>query len=172
MPKTTIYIDAANIIYSAKNLGTEIDILKLVNHLRDVYRHCHVTYFTGRFSNYQPLYADLHAAGVEIVFKEIYNEDSKLKANCDVEISHKITSDILLQKTEEIIVLSGDGDFVPLYDFAKSNNIRVRVLPYEPVSCSRMVKRRLFIRISYLIESRDKFEQKSETTNEKRPATT
>jgi uncharacterized LabA/DUF88 family protein len=162
MAKTTVYIDAANILFSAKNLGIDLDMLRLVRYMRDVHKDGTVIYFTGKFVSHEHHYSDIRALGAEIVFKEIYNEEAKLKANCDVEISHRFTSDILLGKTDAVVVLSGDGDFVALYDFAKTKNIPILVMPFDWVSCSRMIKRReSFLRISYLIESRVRFEIKN-----------
>jgi uncharacterized LabA/DUF88 family protein len=162
MAQTTVYIDAANILFSAKNLGIDLDMLRLVRYMRDIYKDGTVIYFTGKLVSQEQLYTGIQALGAEIVFKDIYNENAKLKANCDVEISHRFTSDILLGLTQDVVVLSGDGDFVALYDFAKIKNVPILVRPFDWVSCSRMIKRReSFLRIAYLIESRARFEVKN-----------
>jgi len=94
----------------------------------------------------------IERAGTELVYKEIYNEENKAKANCDVEIAHRMTSDILLGVAERIVLVSGDGDFACLCDFAQSKNIPIRVMAFDPKSCSRVIKRRQFTRVSYLVE--------------------
>ena len=68
----------------------------------------------------------------------------------------------------EIIVLSGDGDFAYLYDFAKQEKVKVRVFAFDAKSCSRMIKKRNFIKLSYLIE----LSEKIGLQKEKPPAST
>jgi uncharacterized LabA/DUF88 family protein len=109
----------------------------------------------------QAEFDSLRARGVELVFKEVYNEDVKVKANCDVEISHRITSDILQKKVEKIVVVSGDGDFASLYDFARAQQVEVKVIACEPVSCSRVIKRRAFAQVSYLSDVSDRIRMKN-----------
>jgi len=166
MSQTVVYIDAANIILSAKNCNIELDILKVVRHLQDSFRTERIIYFSGNFASMRNLFLELENSGIEMVYKEIYNENNKSKANCDVEISHRITCDMLLSQVEKIVVLSGDGDFVHLYDFANARDIAVKVIAFDPASCSRMVKKRQFTKVSYLIELGPKI------TKEKPPAST
>ncbi len=152
MPHTVVYIDAANIILSAQNLDFDLEMFKLVRHLKDSFRSAHIMYFTGNFRSKREEFRALERAGVEMVYKEIYNEQHKSKANCDVEISHHITSDVLLGAVDKIVLLSGDGDFACLCDFAQSKSIAIKVMAFDPISCSRVIKRRQFTKISYLVE--------------------
>lgn len=152
MSRTTVYIDAANIIFSARNLNFDLDMLRLVRHLKDSFRPERVIYFTGNFKSMQEEFLTIEETGVELVYKEIYNEENKAKANCDVEIAHRMTSDVLRNLVKEIVLLSGDGDFACLCDFARSKNIPIRVMAFDPKSCSRVIKRREFARVSYLVE--------------------
>ena len=152
MLQTVVYVDAANIILSAQNLDFDLDIFKLVQHLKDSFRSAHIIYFTGNFKSKQEEFRALEQAGVELVYKEIYNEQHKSKANCDVEISHRMTSDVLLGTVDKVVLLSGDGDFACLCDFAQSKGVAVKVMAFDPVSCSRVIKRRQFTKVSYFIE--------------------
>ncbi len=166
MTGVIVYIDAANILFSAEDCGFDIDILRLMQYLKDRLRTDNILYFTGRFASKAKMFESLEAAGVEMVYKQIYNENNKTKANCDVEISHRITRDILCSDIQKIVVLSGDGDFVCLYDFARSRNIDTKVFAFDPGSCSRTIKRRPFTKVSFLIESIGLY------TKEKPPAST
>lgn len=152
MSKTIVYIDAANIVLRAKNVQLDLDMLRLVQYLKDSFRTEHVVYFSGNFRSLQKEFEDLRRHGVEVVYKEIYNEDKKNKANCDVEIAHRLTLDILQKDVEQIVLLSGDGDFAHLFDFAKSQDVAVKVFAVDAKSCSRVIKRRQFTRVSYLVE--------------------
>lgn len=155
MHPTIIYIDAANIILSAESIGFDLDMTKLIRRLKDVFRGASILYFTGDFKSKQGEFHVLTKEGVEMVYKEIYNESRKAKANCDVEISHRMTSDVLLHRPQRIVLLSGDGDFACLCDFTHSQNIDIKVMAFDPASCSRMIKRRQFTRVSFLIELGD-----------------
>ncbi|MDP3646030.1 MAG: NYN domain-containing protein [bacterium] len=152
MSKTVVYIDAANIIFSARNLSFDLDMLRLIRHLEDSFRPQHILYFTGNFKSMRKEFQAIGQVGVEMVYKEIYNEENKAKANCDVEIAHRMTSDVLRDSVEEIVLVSGDGDFACLCDFAQSKSIPIRVMAFDPKSCSRVIKRREFTRVSYLVE--------------------
>ena len=97
MRKTFVYIDAANIILSAQNNAFDLDMMRLIRHLKDSFRGAQMIYFTGRFKSKLLKYNELEKVGVEMVYKEIYNEENKAKANCDVEIAHRMTLDIVLE---------------------------------------------------------------------------
>lgn len=148
--KTIVYIDAANIILSCKNVDLRIDILKLIQNLKDKFRTEKIIYFTGNFKSMEKYFDTLIENGVEMIYKEIYNENDKTKANCDVEISHRITYDIENGLVDKVILLSGDGDFVHLADYINRNKKKITVIAAEPISCSRMIKKRQFIALSYL----------------------
>jgi uncharacterized LabA/DUF88 family protein len=135
---------------SFKNQEKEIDILKLFKYLRDKFRVQKIIYFTARFSKDSELYKTISEDGVEIIFKEIYNENSKVKANCDVEISHRITRDLDFSLVDDIVLLSGDGDFVHVLDYAKNLKKKVKVMAANPESCSVVIKRRGYLSVSYL----------------------
>jgi hypothetical protein len=102
------------------------------------------------------------------------NQNNKLKANCDVEISHKITRDIDMNLVDSFILISGDGDFVPLFDFAKSFNLIAKVIAFDPKSCARMIKQRFFLKVSYIVDDYHfyKDDNKMLFENEKPPTST
>ncbi len=101
--KTNIYIDAANIILSARDQGLNFDMVELIIYLKNKYRADKIIYFTARFEEHEQLYVGLYENDVEIVFKQSYREKNKIKANCDVEIAHKITLDIEKNKVQAIV---------------------------------------------------------------------
>lgn len=164
--KTTIvYIDAANVLMSFKNLSIIVDYDRFMNFLSDKYRPKKIIYFTGRFRADAEMYKLLETKGVEIVFKEIYNENSKLKANCGVEISHRITRDLDFNLVDKVVLVSGDGDFVHVLDYAFNSNRRVKSVAPHPSNCSLAIKRRSFLSVTYLSDVID-------LINEKPPAST
>ena len=163
---TYVYIDGANIIMSARNLNEGIDIIKIIQRISDVYRPEKIFYFSANFKSMQEVFLEMKTRQVDLILKEIYNENNKTKANCDVEISHRITQDIDFKKSKELILLSGDGDFAHILDFAHKESIRIKVLAFDPTSCSIVLKRRNYVKLSYLVEQVHLFR------NEKPPIST
>jgi uncharacterized LabA/DUF88 family protein len=173
--KIVVYIDAANIVLSARNLGFDIDIVRLARYIQDTFRPAHIIFFTGKISSLANEYAALCVRGVEVVFKEVYKEGTTVKANCDVDIAHRLTLDVQTEVTDSIILLSGDGDFVPVLDFARAKGAEVRVIAFDTMSCSRMIKRRMFTRVSFLVEAVARLAKESAgemPTHENTPTTT
>ncbi|MES2623504.1 MAG: NYN domain-containing protein [Patescibacteria group bacterium] len=145
-----IYIDAANIILSARDSGLDFDFIRLITYLKEKYKSHKVFYFTARFYEHEEIYMQLIKLDVEIVFKESFREKNKLKANCDVEIAHRITYDIENNLVSSIVLASGDGDFVSLLDYAKKKIESVICFSSHPRHTSNMIKMRSYLKISYM----------------------
>jgi uncharacterized LabA/DUF88 family protein len=121
-PLATAYIDSANIEKGISDLGFELDLDKFKTLLFQKY-NCHkFVYFTGKILS-DEYYKELETIGYEIVFKEAVRSNGKLKANCDVDLAHRLTLDIERKVVDQVILCSGDGDFAALLDFAKLNNL-------------------------------------------------
>lgn len=148
--RTNIYIDAANIILSARDSKLDFDILKLITYLKEKYKVQNILYFTAKFEEHTGIYFELNKLGVEIIFKEVYRDTNRLKANCDVEIAHRITYDIENNLVDGIILASGDGDFVSILDYAKTKLQTVICFSSHPKNTSRMIKTRLYLKITYM----------------------
>ena len=172
--KTIVYIDAANIILSMKSYNLNVNIEKLITYIKDKFRPNSIIYFTAKFSREKSLYNTILSAGVEMVFKEIYNEKNKTKANCDVEISHRITRDLDFLLVDKVVLFSGDGDFVHVLDYARNLKKEVKVVAATPLSCSIVIKRRGYLKVSYLVDDKDLLINNSEIIyiNEKPPTST
>jgi uncharacterized LabA/DUF88 family protein len=158
--KTNIYIDAANIILSARDQGMDFDMVKLITYLENKYKADKIIYFTAKFVEHERLYATLRENEVEIVFKQSYKENNKLKANCDVEIAHRITYDIENNNVQAVILTSGDGDFASLLDYAKSKLEIVRCFSAHPKNTSVMLKERDYLEIIYMSQIIDLLHKK------------
>lgn len=138
--KTVAFIDAANIIYSAKReLGFKVDLRKLVHYLKMRFNASKIFYYSGvnvKKIDYDTYDKMLYSFGLiprlkltkfyfqqpktYTVFckyckkKNIISSHQKIrfKANCDVDLTLDILDSINVYK--QFILLSGDGDFVPL----------------------------------------------------------
>ncbi len=157
--KTFVYIDAANIIMSADRAGFEIDFFKLKVYLEDMFKTKDIYYFTGNIKSQEENIRALNVNNFKVVLKQVYFESSKTKANCDVEISHYITKHVENKQTEKIVLLSGDGDFSMLIDYAKDNNIETFLFPTDRKSTSKILRSKKFLKITFLIDIKNKIEK-------------
>ncbi len=159
------YVDASNIILSARRAEIDIDFLRLKIYLEDKYDVEKVYYFTPNLKSTKDENNALINAGFEVVFKEIYHENDKTKANCDVEISHYITKHIENKMVSGMVLLSGDGDFFILLEYAKINNVSLDIVSTDPQSTSKLLKRRFYNKITFLIDIKDRLEKEKPPTN-------
>lgn len=164
--KKIAYIDAANIILALKSIYLEVDFLKLKIFLEDKFRLDEVYYFTADLEKLKESISSLRENNFNVITKSIYFENHKTKANCDVEISHHITKHVENNEVSEIILLSGDGDFSMLLDYAKDKNVEVKLMPANKKSTSKILKSKKFLKIFFMEELISKFEK------EKTPAST
>ena len=149
--KLIIYIDASNIIYAFKNLSIEINIKKLIIYLQDKYRPNKIIYFTPRFKKDIEFYNELNKINnIEIIYKKIFLENEKLKANCDVEISHKLTQDLDFNNVDNVILLSGDRDFMCLVEYVLKLKKQIKIIAGSIKSCSVAYKRMNEVKVSFL----------------------
>ncbi len=147
--KVYIYIDASNIILAASNIGFEVDFKSLFIYLKDRFKTTNIYYITPAFSFLNEKFTELEDVGFSIIKKEIYFQN-KLKANCDVELSYYFTRDLLLENKDEMIIFSGDGDFVLLLKEANRKNIITRVFSINKKSTSKNIRMLDFIKVEYL----------------------
>lgn len=134
--KTGLFIDGANSFSAAKALGFDIDYKKVMNILE---RSCFLriknfyTAVTADDNNnimLHPLITWLQFNGFNVVTKEArsYSSDGHIrtKGNMDIEIAVDIMR--IYDKLEQIILMSGDGDFRYLVEFLQKEGIHVIVI--------------------------------------------
>ena len=98
-------------------MGWKIDYKKLLAYLQEKYDANRIFYFGG---------VEIHD------FKYDYQEDgtTKRKANCDVDMAFYMMKE--KEKFERVIVLSGDGDFLPVLKYLKEQKKDVIILSRGP----------------------------------------
>jgi uncharacterized LabA/DUF88 family protein len=154
--KITLYIDGSNLNLSAKNHGLEIDLNLMLLYLKEKYYINSCKYFTPNFKFLETEFEILKQSGVEIIYKKIYREDKKVKANCDVEISHHITLDVRDGKVDKVILLTGDGDFYSLLEYIESNNVEAKIIAIYPKDTSRLYRNSNKFGLTYLSQVKEK----------------
>lgn len=113
---TYAFIDASNIIYGARSEGWFIDQKKLFEYLKKRFSVKKAFFYYGKDSKdekKEKFLKKLRSFGYILRVKEIKRFGTRIKANCDVDL----TMDMLLMVKEyqRAIVLTGDGDFAPLF---------------------------------------------------------
>ncbi len=139
--KTYAFIDASNIIYGAKDEGWLIDQKKLIKYLRSKFNISKAFFYFGKDSKNEKqtkFLKILGQFGYTLRVKEIKRYYKKTKANCDVDL----TMDMLILKNEYsgAVVLSGDGDFLPLFKYLESRKKKIIIIAFSRKT-SRDIKR-------------------------------
>jgi len=151
------YIDGANLDRGSRELKNKIDYKKLYGWLRQKYQLEKIYLFIGLVPKYTKLYAHLQECGYILIFKEtLTNSDGKVKGNCDAELVLKSVSDFYENKTDNYVLITGDGDFRCLVDFLIEKDKTVTILAPDKEKCSILLKRTQ-AKIIYLGEHYHKF---------------
>lgn len=116
-----VFIDVQNMYYSARNLfNKKVNFAGIVNELTAGSQLIRARAYTIATEEGQEeaFFAALHAEGIEVIAKNLleYHSGAK-KGDWDV----GITVDIIrsLDILDEVILISGDGDFAPLVEYIK-----------------------------------------------------
>ena len=136
-----VYIDGANLKQGILLENREIDYESFYKWLKKKYKITNVYIFLGFIPKLKSFYSDLEAIGYEVVFKETFFEDKILKANCDAELILNCVSDFYKKKYDEVIIVSGDGDFSCLIKFLEKENVLHRLIAPNIKRCSIFLKR-------------------------------
>lgn len=130
--RTYAFIDASNIIYGARAEGWFIDYRKLSVYLKKKFKTSKIFFYFGRNNrnNKQLKFLKkLESFGYTLRVKEIKWYGKRMKANCDVDL----TMDMLLLKDKynQAVVLTGDGDFLPLFKYLRKLGKKVTVIAFS-----------------------------------------
>ncbi len=159
--KNIAYIDGANLYNGAKSLGWDFDYMRFRIWLSDKY-NVNVAYvFLGFISKNKELYEYLRSCGYVLVFKDvIHDRNGKAKGNCDADLVVNAMIDAYEIKFNKAVLVSSDGDYVPLVLFLmKKEKFLTVVSPYESKRCSILLKR-TNVKISYVSNHRNVLENK------------
>jgi uncharacterized LabA/DUF88 family protein len=118
------FIDSQNLHLGILSAGWELDLAKFRVFLRDKFDVTQAFIFIGYSPTNQSLYTAMQRMGYTIVFKPVV----KFKKDGHWEQKGNVDTDLVLYAAalefnnyDEAIIVSGDGDFLCLYDFLESN---------------------------------------------------
>ncbi len=137
-----IFVDVQNMFYSARTIHqSKVDYSKLLGELvngRKLVRA--IAYVVQKPDVDQKAFLEaLRRAGFEIKVKELtVREDGSTRGDWDV----GMTVDCLTisQKLDTSILVTGDGDFVPLVDALKHRGCRVEVVSFEQSTSNELIR--------------------------------
>lgn len=153
--RTNVYIDAANLHTSVKNLGYHLDYKRLYAWLYDKYQAKNMFLFIGYLSKNESLYRHLEKIGFTLVFKQVvFDGDGKMKGNCDSDLVLHVICDYYEQRFDKAIIVSSDGDFSSTVAFLLRKKAFYCII--SPSKKCSILLRKLNIQIVYLAEQIDK----------------
>ncbi|HEX6462047.1 MAG TPA: NYN domain-containing protein [Candidatus Saccharimonadales bacterium] len=155
-PVTYAFIDSQNLNLGVQNdilnnkgkvlyTGRKLDFKKFHDYLHQKY-HVDVAYlFIGFVSAHTALYAALQQAGFILIFKEIashFDEEGLLvtKGNVDTDIT-LFAAARLFEEYDRAIFVSGDGDFLSLYDYLEEKGKLHLILAPNRFSYSKLLNK-------------------------------
>jgi len=135
------FIDASNIIYGARSEGWFIDQKKLFVYLKNKFQISKAFFYYGKDSKdpkKEAFLKKLEQFGYILRVKEIKRFGTRIKANCDVDL----TMDMLIKIKEynKAIVLTGDGDFAPLFAYLISKKKQIIIIS-SPKRTAKEIRR-------------------------------
>jgi len=138
-----VFIDAQNLYHSARNLYSRKvnfgEIVKEAVGERKLVRT--IAYVINTESQEeQPFFEALTKAGIEIKTKDlqIFIDGSK-KADWDVGIA--VDAITIAPKLDAVVIVSGDGDFVPLVEYLqKHSGIQVEAVSFKKSTSSKLIE--------------------------------
>ncbi|MCK4918236.1 MAG: NYN domain-containing protein [Candidatus Pacebacteria bacterium] len=161
--KTRVYIDAANLYRGSKSLDWKFDYKNFYIWLFENFKTEEIYFFIGFVEEQKKLYSSLEEIGYKIIFKKTLKSKGKIKGNCDAELVLKAVTDIFREDFSDFVLVSSDGDFACLLEFAKDENKEIKVI--SPSKKLSYLVRRLPYEITYLNSLRKKLDKKKRPLN-------
>lgn len=131
--RIAIFVDVQNMFYSAKTLyQSKVDYKKLLEGIvrgRKLVRA--IAYVVQKADVDQSSFLEaLRRSGYEVKEKELtIRDDGSTKGDWKVEIA--LDALLLEPRIDCAVLVSGDGDFVPLMDVLRSRGVRTEVVSFE-----------------------------------------
>lgn len=136
------YIDGTNLYKGLQGVGKELDYKKFRVWLLQKYRIKTAYIFMGYIAEQQQLYNYLKSVGFILIFKESIICKGKVKGNADSELVLQSVRDVFEKEINNVVLVSGDGDFSCLVDFLREKNVFKTILIPNKKYCSYLLKKK------------------------------
>lgn len=142
--KVYAFVDSQNLNLGVRDAGWKLDFANFRKFLRDTYHVEQAYLFIGQMPENQELYLFLQRAGYILVFEptQHYFKDGKktTKGNVDAELV-LYASAKLFAEYDQAVVVSGDGDFLCLYEFLAEKKKLLKILVPNKQKYSKLLKK-------------------------------
>ncbi len=137
-----VFIDVQNMYYSARNIyGSKVNfgnIVKAGINNQQLVRAIAYTIST-KTGDELPFFEALHKMGIEVNMKELLEyEGGQKKGDWDVGITVDIIR--MLDMLDVVVMVSGDGDYVPLGEYVKNRGRIFHVISFRESTSSKLVE--------------------------------
>ena len=137
-----VFIDVQNLYYSAKNLhGAHVDFAKIVKEGLGDRQLIRAIAYGGRTESEdeKPFLDALIKRGIETRERDLqifYGGHKKADLDVGITIDFVRICDVL----DVIILVSGDGDYIPLLEYLKQRGRQVEVMAFRRTTSSKLVE--------------------------------
>ena len=140
--RVAVFIDVQNMYYSARNMfGSKVNYGAIVKHAignQQLVRAIAYTIST-KTGDETPFFEALHGMGIEVNTKELLEYDSGAKkGDWDVGITIDVVR--MLDMVDVVVLVSGDGDYVPLGEYCKNRGRVFHVASFRESTSGKLVE--------------------------------
>lgn len=136
-----IFIDVANLYYSARGQDVDVDYVALLKHAtkgRDLIRAYAYSGLDPENENQRKFLDFLSKNGYKVVHKDIRKfGDGRVKANLDIELVVDLFR--LAPRMDIAVIISGDGDFASAIRALQDVGVRCEVISFRPNTSSDLI---------------------------------
>jgi len=136
-----VFVDVANLYYSARGLEVDVDyvaLLKAATKGRDLIRAYAYSGLDPENENQRKFIDFLNKNGYKVVHKDIRKfGDGRVKANLDIELVVDVFR--LADRMDIAVIVSGDGDFAPAIRALQDKGVRCEVISFRPNTSSDLI---------------------------------
>lgn len=140
MQRVALFVDGSNMFYAQKDNGWHIDFKLVHQYFMDNREKAAAYYFTAtppvgdtaKVDKYRRFRTALIHLGYTVVDKEVKvftdqaTGQTKLKGNLDIDLVFKMLTS--MDSYDEVVLLGGDADYVPVIDHLRNSGKIVKVV--------------------------------------------
>ena len=137
-----VFIDVQNMYYSARNIyGCKVNYGAIVKNAVGEQKLVRAIAYTisTKTGDELPFFEALHKMGIEVNTKELLEYDSgQKKGDWDVGITVDVIR--MLDMVDVVVMVSGDGDYVPLGEYCKNRGRLFHVVSFRESTSSKLIE--------------------------------